>query len=100
MQDRLKKLRASKGKSELGKVTLEQAIGGMRGIPVGPSGLVAHRCLLLWTSLSIAHAPANSNKNPWSHEGDVPALCFDQSGMQRRWHQAAAGCGVVFATGT
>jgi citrate synthase len=32
-QDRLKKLRGSKGKSELGKVTVDMAIGGMRGIP-------------------------------------------------------------------
>lgn len=35
VQDRLKKLRGSKGKSELGKVTVDMAIGGMRGIPVG-----------------------------------------------------------------
>jgi hypothetical protein len=35
LQDRLKKLRGSKGKSELGKVTVDMAIGGMRGIPVG-----------------------------------------------------------------
>jgi citrate synthase len=32
-QERLKALRKNHGKTELGKVTIEQAIGGMRGIP-------------------------------------------------------------------
>lgn len=33
-QERLKKLKAAKGNSKLGDVTLNMAIGGMRGIPV------------------------------------------------------------------
>lgn len=33
-QERLKKLKAAKGNTKLGDVTLNMAIGGMRGIPV------------------------------------------------------------------
>lgn len=34
MQERLKALKKGYGKKELGAVTLDMAIGGMRGIPV------------------------------------------------------------------
>ena len=122
MQDRLKKLRASKGKSELGKVTLEQAIGGMRGIPVGPS-VLAYTCLLLWTSLSFAHEPAPA-KNICTCTCTCtcePGYLCEQTGILGltkvmcphcalirvacsaagiRLCQAAAGCRILFATGT
>ena len=34
LQERLKKLKKEHGKKELGTVTLDMTIGGMRGIPV------------------------------------------------------------------
>ncbi len=38
LQERLKKLKKEHGSKELGSCTVEAAIGGMRGIPVGCSG--------------------------------------------------------------
>lgn len=35
-QERFKKLKKEYGSKVLGEVTVEQALGGMRGIPVGP----------------------------------------------------------------
>jgi hypothetical protein len=40
-QARLKKLKQACGGQSLGEVTVDQAIGGMRGIPVGAKGRAA-----------------------------------------------------------
>ena len=42
LQERLKALKKGYGKKELGTVTLDMAIGGMRGIPVSPKQKLLH----------------------------------------------------------
>lgn len=40
MQDRVKALKKEHGSKVLGQVTVDQAIGGMRGIPVGSGSVL------------------------------------------------------------
>ena len=50
LQERLKALKKGHGKKELGPVTLDMLIGGMRGIPVRldwPLPIAVASCLLL-----------------------------------------------------
>lgn len=56
LQERLKALKKGYGKKELGTVTLDMAIGGMRGIPVRAIQK-AVRKLQQWPTYNVAEHP-------------------------------------------
>ena len=55
LQERLKKLKKEHGKKELGTVTLDMTIGGMRGIPVKEFEFHMHDIILLLPLLTRLH---------------------------------------------